>query len=101
LGEPVKDRQEGEFVVDDQGGEGGVVGQDLLDGAGGAGPGAQALFEAMQGGTYAVISLVIDSNGTPDYAKGMVADFTVSGQATPQDHRQMTTHRAGRPLYVL
>jgi hypothetical protein len=56
--------------------------------AGGAGdlaPGGQTVWEAMQGGSYAVVSLVIDSKGTPDYAKGMVPDFTVAGQATPQE----------------
>jgi hypothetical protein len=56
--------------------------------AGGVGdlaPGGQTVWEAMQGGTYAVVSLVVDSNGTPDYAKGMVADFTVTGQATSQE----------------
>jgi hypothetical protein len=49
------------------------------------GRGRQTVWEALQGGTYAVISLVIDSKGIPDYAKGMVADFTVAGQATPQE----------------
>src|ERR1700677_2126835 len=56
--------------------------------AGGVGDlasGGQTVWEAMQGGTYAVISLVIDSKGIPDYAKGMAADFTVAGQATPQE----------------
>jgi hypothetical protein len=70
--------------------------------AGGVGdivPGKQTIWEAMQGGTYAVISLVIDSNGTPDYAKGMVADFTVAGQATPQE--LAAVHPAGHVAGVI
>lgn len=70
--------------------------------AGGVGdlvPGRQTIWEAMQGGTYAVISLVIDSNGTPDYAKGMVAEFTVAGQATPQE--LAAAHPAGHVAGVI
>jgi hypothetical protein len=70
--------------------------------AGGVGdlaPGRQTVWEAMQGGTYAVISLVIDSKGVPDYAKGMVADFTVAGYATPQ--QLAAVHPAGRVAGVI
>jgi hypothetical protein len=70
--------------------------------AGGVGdlaPGRQTVWEAMQGGTYAVISLVIDSKGIPDYAKGMVADFTVAGYATPQ--QLAAAHPAGRVAGVI
>jgi len=49
-----------------------------------AAPGERSIYQAMQGGTYAVISMVTDSNNTPDFAKGMVAQFTVTGHLTPQ-----------------
>ncbi len=49
-----------------------------------AAPGGQTIWQAMQGGTYAVVSMVTDSAGTPDFAKGMVAAFTVAGHLSPQ-----------------
>lgn len=56
--------------------------------AGGAAAGApgreQTVYETVQGGTYAVVCLVRGRDGVPHFDKGMVGDFTVAGQLTPQ-----------------
>jgi hypothetical protein len=45
--------------------------------------GDQTVYEAVQGGTYAVICLVSD-NGVPHFDLGMIAELAVAGSETPQ-----------------
>ena len=46
-----------------------------------AAPAERTVWETLQAGTYAVVSMVVDSTDTPDFAKGMVSEFTVAGQS--------------------
>ena len=61
--------------------------------------GDQTVWEPMQGGTYAVICLVSDSDGVPHFDKGMVAEFTVAGHKTPQQLAAL--HPAGHVAGVV
>lgn len=51
-------------------------------GAGTTAPGAKSLIATSQlrPGTYMVLSFIPDAEGVPDFAKGMIAPFTVAGE---------------------
>jgi hypothetical protein len=44
---------------------------------------SQTVLDPLQGGTYAVVCFVPDTDGVPHFAKGMVGFFTVSGTVAP------------------
>lgn len=59
----------------------------------------QTVWEAMQGGTYAVVCFVSGSDGIPHFLKGMVAPLTVTGQLTPEE--LAAVHPAGEVAGVI
>lgn len=46
---------------------------------------SQTVWEAMQGGTYAVVCFVSGGDGVPHFLKGMVAKLVVSGHMSPRE----------------
>lgn len=64
-----------------------------------AAPGERTIWQATQGGDYAVVSMVTDANGTPDFDKGMVAELTVAGHLSSQELAAL--HPAGPVACVI
>jgi hypothetical protein len=55
---------------------------------------SQPVWDPLQGGTYAVVCFVPDTDGVPHFAKGMVGFFTVSGTVAPATLAALHPRRA-------
>lgn len=60
----------------------------------------QAVWDALQGGTYAVVCFVTGPDGIPHFAKGMLAFFQLDGTVSPEELAKLRPHRGVVPQVI-
>jgi hypothetical protein len=60
----------------------------------------QQVWDALQGGTYAVVSFVAGSDGVPDLAKGMLGFFPLEGVVSPAKLAALRPHQTVQPQVI-